>query len=230
MNVGLPEIDEVAMMKKVVYELQSIFSLPLQIDTTDPVIGDLSKYDGIRTNSFKWDTNLDELVTDLTVCDIKVYMDGSLYDGTSDVEDGSHVLKIEATDELGHTTTKEVTFVIDSRGPNIIISNVEDDDNLLESTEVIVTVELDEDSLDTVMLNDKAIEIKDNQAKLTVNKKGKYTLSATAHDEAGNASSAEIKFTFGKQTNLLLIGIIAGILILLLLALLVVIKRRQKDQ
>ncbi len=36
-NVGLPEIDEVAMMKKVVYELQSIFSLPLQIDTTDPV-------------------------------------------------------------------------------------------------------------------------------------------------------------------------------------------------
>ena len=200
------------------------------IDTTDPVIGDLSKYDGIRTNSFKWDTNLDDLVTDLTVCDIKVYMDGSLYDGTSDVEDGSHVLKIEATDELGHTTTKEVTFVIDSRGPNIIISNVEDGDNLLESTEVIVTVELDEDSLDTVMLNDKAIEIKDNQAKLTVNKKGKYTLSATAHDEAGNASSAEIKFTFGKQTNLLLIGIIAGILILLLLALLVVIKRRQKDQ
>ena len=200
------------------------------IDTTDPVIGDLSKYDGIRTNSFKWDTNLDDLVTDLTVCDIKVYMDGSLYDGTSDVEDGSHVLKIEATDELGHTTTKEVTFVIDSRGPNIIISNVEDGDNLLESTEVIVTVELDEDSLDTVMLNDKAIEIKDNQAKLTVNKKGKYTLSATAHDDAGNASSAEIKFTFGKQTNLLLIGIIAGILILLLLALLVVIKRRQKDQ
>lgn len=200
------------------------------IDTTDPVIGDLSKYDGIRTNSFKWDTNLDDLVTDLTVCDIKVYMDGSLYDGTSDVEDGSHVLKIEATDELGHTTTKEVTFVIDSRGPNIIISNVEDGDNLLESTEVIVTVELDEDSLDTVMLNDKAVEVKDNQAKLTVNKKGKYTLSATAHDEAGNASSAEIKFTFGKQTNLLLIGIIAGILILLLLALLVVIKRRQKDQ
>ena len=199
------------------------------IDTTDPVIGDLSKYDGIRTNSFKWDTNLDELVTDLTVCDIKVYMDGSLYDGTSDVEDGSHVLKIEATDELGHTTTKEVTFVLDSRGPNIIISNVEDGDNLLDSTEVIVTVELDEDSLDTVMLNDKAVEVKDNQAKLTVNKKGKYTLSATAHDEAGNASSAEIKFTFGKQTNLLLIGIIAGILILLLLALLVIIRRRKND-
>ena len=35
-NVGLPEIDEVEMMKKTVYELQSILPLPLQIDTTEP--------------------------------------------------------------------------------------------------------------------------------------------------------------------------------------------------
>lgn len=36
-NVGLPEIDEAAVMEKTVYELQSILPLPLQIDTTDPV-------------------------------------------------------------------------------------------------------------------------------------------------------------------------------------------------
>ncbi len=34
-NVGLPEIDEVAMMKRTVYELQSVLPLPLQIDTTN---------------------------------------------------------------------------------------------------------------------------------------------------------------------------------------------------
>ncbi len=34
-NVGLPEIDEPAMMKDTVYELQSILPLPLQIDTTN---------------------------------------------------------------------------------------------------------------------------------------------------------------------------------------------------
>lgn len=34
-NVGLPEIDEVALMKEVVYELQSILDTPLQIDTTN---------------------------------------------------------------------------------------------------------------------------------------------------------------------------------------------------
>lgn len=35
-NVGLPEIDEQAMMCKVVTELQSLSPLPLQIDTSDP--------------------------------------------------------------------------------------------------------------------------------------------------------------------------------------------------
>ncbi|MCQ2551503.1 MAG: homocysteine S-methyltransferase family protein [Clostridia bacterium] len=34
-NVGLPEIDEVSMLKKVVYELQAVTDLPLQIDTMD---------------------------------------------------------------------------------------------------------------------------------------------------------------------------------------------------
>lgn len=36
-NVGLPEIDEVAMMENVVQELQGVTELPLQIDTSDPV-------------------------------------------------------------------------------------------------------------------------------------------------------------------------------------------------
>lgn len=36
-NVGLPEIDEVKMLDKTVYELQAIIDLPLQIDTSDPI-------------------------------------------------------------------------------------------------------------------------------------------------------------------------------------------------
>ena len=34
-NVGLPEIDEVEMIKNAVFELQSVIDLPLQIDTVD---------------------------------------------------------------------------------------------------------------------------------------------------------------------------------------------------
>ena len=36
-NVGLPEIDEPAMMEQVVRRLQGVLSLPLQLDTSDPV-------------------------------------------------------------------------------------------------------------------------------------------------------------------------------------------------
>ena len=36
-NVGLPEIDEVEMLKKSIFELQAIINLPLQIDTSDTV-------------------------------------------------------------------------------------------------------------------------------------------------------------------------------------------------
>ena len=36
-NVGLPEIDEVAMMETVVKELQGVTELPLQLDTSDPI-------------------------------------------------------------------------------------------------------------------------------------------------------------------------------------------------
>lgn len=35
-NVGLPEIDEPAMMEKVIKEIQAVSDLPLQIDTSDP--------------------------------------------------------------------------------------------------------------------------------------------------------------------------------------------------
>lgn len=47
-NVGLPDIDEVAMIKEAVCELQSVIDLPLQIDTSDPVAMEaaLRRYNG----------------------------------------------------------------------------------------------------------------------------------------------------------------------------------------
>ena len=44
-NVGLPEIDEARMMKRVVTALQAVTDLPLQIDTSDPnVLADAMRY------------------------------------------------------------------------------------------------------------------------------------------------------------------------------------------
>ncbi len=47
-NVGLPEIDEVSMLRRAVCELQAILDLPLQIDSSDPVALEtaLRRYNG----------------------------------------------------------------------------------------------------------------------------------------------------------------------------------------
>lgn len=47
-NVGLPDIDEVQMLRRAVCELQAILDLPLQIDTSDPVAMEtaLRRYNG----------------------------------------------------------------------------------------------------------------------------------------------------------------------------------------
>ena len=47
-NVGLPEIDEVSMLKNAVCELQAVIDLPLQIDTSDTVAMEeaLRRYNG----------------------------------------------------------------------------------------------------------------------------------------------------------------------------------------
>ncbi len=47
-NVGLPEIDEERMMSRVVFELQSVLDLPLQIDSADPKVLEraLRQYNG----------------------------------------------------------------------------------------------------------------------------------------------------------------------------------------
>ena len=47
-NVGLPEIDEPAMLERTVMELQAVIDLPLQIDTSDPVAMEraLRRYNG----------------------------------------------------------------------------------------------------------------------------------------------------------------------------------------
>ena len=47
-NVGLPEIDETAMLTSAVQELQSVLNLPLQIDTSDPIAMEsaLRRYNG----------------------------------------------------------------------------------------------------------------------------------------------------------------------------------------
>ena len=201
------------------------------IDKTAPVIGDLSKYDGKRLNKFVWDIDEKELVKDLTICDVTVYLDGTVYDGMSELADGSHVLKVTAVDELKNESSKEVSFILDQIAPNIIISGIEDKQEILEAANVTVSMQIDEDTLDSVVLNGKEQTISNNTAKFAVDKKGDYTLLVKAHDEAGNESTLSWTFSFGSKVNWgMILGIGGGVLLLLIIILFIARQKSWKQK
>lgn len=200
------------------------------IDKTNPVIGDLSDYDGKTLTSFKWDKDLDELVSDLTVCDVHMYLNGQEYNGEDAVEDGSYVLLITAEDELGHKTEKSVEFVLDTKAPVFIVTGVEDKEKKLEPYNISVSLQLEEDTLTSVTLNGKVVTITNNVATIDVTEIGEYKLYMEAVDAAGNTSSAEYEFELisEKEFNFwIIIGIAA---LLLLIILFIILGKRKKDK
>ena len=206
-------------------------SVHFVIDKSNPVIGDLSDLDGKILTSFSWDKDLDELVSDLTVCDVHMYLNGQEYNGEDAVEDGSYVLLITAEDELGHKVEKSVEFVLDTKSPVFIVTGVEDKDKKIEPYDITVSLQLEEDSLTKVTLNDKVITITNNTATFSVTEVGEYKLYMEAVDEAGNVSSAEYEFELmsEKEFNFwIIVGIVAALLVITLLV--VILKKRKKDE
>ena len=198
-------------------------------DTTDPELKGVDDYDGKVINSFKWSGEPEDLIRDLTVCEIMVYMDGVQYNGRKDLADGSHVLRVIATDELGHTTDKEISFLLDTIAPNILISGVEEGQYLKETTQITVAVQIDEDKLTKVTLNGQEVQIVDGVAKISINQRGSYKLQVEAVDEAGNITTREMSFNFGEKFPIWIFFVGGGGLLLMLLLLLLA-KRRKKDK
>ena len=187
------------------------------IDKTNPVIDPkvMSAYQGTLT-SFAWDYDLNDIIYDLTVCDTHMYLNGSEYDGTSEVEDGAYEMKITAEDELGNATEETVNFNLDTKAPTFIVTGVEDGEIKNAQYDINVSLQLDEDTLDEVTLNGSAVEIKDNAATITVTEKGDYKLAMKAHDDAGNVAEKTISFTYGEKSHVLLYVLIGvGALVLL---------------
>lgn len=185
------------------------------IDKTAPVITGLDDLDGRILTSVDLDFDLDEMVSDLTVCEVHMYLNGSEYDGVSDIEDGSYTLLVTAEDELGHYSEKSVSFVLDTKPPVFIVTGVEDGEVKQADYSIDVSLQLDEDKLTEVTLNGQAIDISENSAHIDVTKEGTYTLYMKAVDVAGNEAEQTIEFKYGKDVNVLLIVIIIIIAVLL---------------
>ena len=187
------------------------------IDKTKPVIDSkvLGAYAG-KLTAFAWDYDLNDIVYDLTVCDVHMYLNGTEYDGTSEVEDGAYEMKIVAEDELGNKTEETADFTLDTKSPTLIETGVEDGEVKNEQYDIQVSLQLGEDILDSVELNGKAITIADNQASITVTEKGDYKLTMKAHDDAGNQAEKTISFRYGQKKAIWLFIVlgVAGVVIL----------------
>ena len=169
------------------------------IDTTAPNIDGISDYDGKTIKSFDWKGDMEELVEDLTVCDVHMYLNGSEYDGTSAVADGSYVWTVSAEDELGHVTEKTASFILDTTPPTFIVTGVEDGEVKDESYSIGISMQLEEDTLTSVALNEKELTISENVCSFEVDSKDDYTLVLKAVDEAGNEAVRTISFTYGQK-------------------------------
>lgn len=203
------------------------------IDTEPPVIGDLSKYEDKILREFDWDIDLDELVSDLTVCDVHMYLNGSEYDGSPNIEDGVYTLLIVAEDELGHKTEKSINFTLDTKAPVFIVTGVEDGEIKNEAYKITVSLQLDEDILDSVQLNGSPITISENNTvTIDVTSEGKYELVLHARDIAGNEAEQTISFAFGaeKKTNSIwLIAAIAGGIVVVGGIIFIILAKRRKE-
>ncbi len=207
-------------------------SVHFTIDKSSPTIGDLSAYDGTILTEFVWDIDLDELVSDLTVCDVHMYLNGKEYNGEDEIADGSYVLLITAEDDLGHKTEKSVEFVLDTKDPVFIVTGVEDGEVKEEPYQISVSLQLEEDTLTSVTLNGEVVTVVGNVANINITEKGDYILEMTAIDEAGNQTSDVIEFRLGQEETaswlwliLLIIGVILALIIIIIIA-----KRRKKDE
>ena len=205
------------------------------IDKTPPIIGDLTKYKGNENGyltAFKWDEDMDTFVKDLTVCDTHVYLNGKEYDGATVLEDGAYTLRVESADQLNNVAEpKEVSFILDTKAPEFIVTGVENGEEKDEPYTITISLQLEEDILTKVTLNDEEVPISNNGAMITVSEKGDYVLHMEATDLAGNVrndKNDDISFTYGTKMNILpfIIGG-AGGLAALLLVLVLVLKRKQ---
>ncbi|MBR0147142.1 MAG: hypothetical protein IJM25_10860 [Eubacterium sp.] len=209
---------------------ESAQDLHFTIDKTAPEIGDLSKYDGVTLNHFVWDIDENKLVRDLTACDVTIYLDGTAYDGVTELADGSHVLRVTAVDEVGNESSKEVTFVLDQIAPNIIVTGIEDQQRIEEPVTVQVTLQIAEDVLDSVTLNGEAQDISNNSATFKVEKAGEYDLEVKAHDAASNENTLKWSFTYGSKFSWLWILAACGGALLLIIILLILRRKSWKQK
>ncbi|MCK9417800.1 MAG: hypothetical protein M0R70_00295 [Nitrospirae bacterium] len=166
------------------------FSASITLDTTSPVVTIISPVAGATNNSMPL---LQYTVTDGTVV---VKVDGSIVNKISGslldmLSDGTHTVRVEATDAAGNAGSAQVSITVDTTPPIVTIAspiagttNNRNPMLMYTASEGTVVVKVD-GSIVYKVFGDALDSLSD----------GTHTVRVEATDAAGNAGSAQVSIT-----------------------------------
>lgn len=199
------------------------------IDQTPPEINKVSDLNGEYYQEFKLTDSLEEIFKDLTVLNYHLLLNGVEYSGTDVIdEEGKYNLYVDAEDELGHVTSKNVEFIVDHTAPKIIFNGVEDGETVHESGEVLLSLTNSEDEITAVRMN--GIDYGAAVRRLTFTEYGSYKIEVDCKDKAGNSITRSIYFVYNNPVVMVLLFGGIGILIIAMCAWLIIQTRKKQTK
>ncbi len=161
------------------------------VDTSDPVIRHVDEINGKYYQVFKLPYELSEMINDLTVPTISMYLNSDEYDGVSEVtEEGKYVFRMDVSDEVGHKAIAQAEFIVDNTEPKVIFNGVED--GMKSDSDIAWSVSLADakDIMKEVLVDGekKAFDAETNSYQETLSQKGTHTIEVSAEDLAGNTT------------------------------------------
>ena len=202
------------------------------IDTTPPVIGDLSEYDGKYLAGFQIKERMKDLIIELSVPTVRMTLNGEPYDGSEITKDGKYTLMIQVEDEVGLTASRTIEFVIDTVAPKIIFAGAENNRIYTAAVNLNLSLENEKDTILAIRINGKPYELTEGTAvyDLVFNEQGYYVIAVDTIDAAGNTNSQTIAFTYAEQKSIILLFVIVGAVVIAAgLVIGMAVKSKRKD-
>ncbi|MCL4517009.1 MAG: Ig-like domain repeat protein [Firmicutes bacterium] len=165
------------------------------LDKTPPTVSVTGVADGVFYNH---EVAPQIAITDKYLDSSTILLNGQPYtSGTPVKDDGTYTLSIEARDQAGNVTARQVDFGVDKVPPVIKVSGVEDGGAY--NVDVVPVVEIEEANLVKSRLTLNELPFKSGT---TVHADDQYTLYITAEDRAGNTANRAVKFVIDQTPPL----------------------------
>jgi hypothetical protein len=133
-------------------------------------------------------------VTDDGNVSIRYYLDGTEIVDLSAIPEGTHTLKIEATDDIGNTSVQFHSFVFDRTVPEILVQSPQDNARISDMLNLAFTIQDANLGAVSVLLPDGIII--QNQTSIDFDTSGlsdgKYEITISGVDKAANKSQKTI--------------------------------------